>query len=397
MRQVLKYEWKLYLLLTILLGLFMAGEQIRNTNYGIQWIHICNEEGIEMDGEAYTGEVNSSSQSFGDVNEVKSITQEILSRISYGFLEENITFVIILLMFLKCVQYRKEWSSSGREFLYFMPVKRRGKKGGYILLNILLIAGSYFIYMLVFLMYVYNLLKNIEVNVSWLMPAVFGAFVTGISYLFMILAVTEFLEVLFVEGSMKIFGVGGMWLMSIVQASYGFSLLYRAVPIRNIFGFLSLSAAGKQYYSFDDLTNPHSMNFWAHSSTSMDILFKGQPKECSMHGSAARLYDFRTAENYIIYVLGYLTIAALFIVLALWLSKREDLSKKCFHFTFVRYLMAFMIGVTFFVLIMLNAVAIWHEVLAGIASFCIFLGCNYIFNPCRHGEKEKQLNDSLIK
>lgn len=274
----------------------------------------------------------------------------------------------------------------------------------------MLISGSYFIYMLVFLMYAYNLLKNIEVNVLWLMPAVFGAFVTGISYLFMILAVTEFLEVLFVEGSMKIFGVAGMWLMGIVQAGYCFSMFYRAAPIRNIFGFLSLSAAGKQYYSFDDWTNPHSMNFWAHSQVSMDdILYKGQPFEniyvkeliaaganenetvdffkCSMHGSAARLYDFKTAANYILYVMGYLTIAVLFIALALWLSKKQDLSKKCFHFTFVRYLLAFMVGVTFFVLIMLNAVAVWHEVLALIASFCIFLVCNYIFNPYRQGQK----------
>lgn len=128
MKQVLKYEWKLYLLLTILLGLFMAGRQIRDTNYGMEWIHICHDEGMEMDEEAYTGEVNSSSQSLKDVKEVKSITQEILSRISYGFLEENITCVFILLMLLKFVQYKKEWSSSGREFLYFMPVKRRGSR-----------------------------------------------------------------------------------------------------------------------------------------------------------------------------------------------------------------------------------------------------------------------------
>lgn len=439
MKLVIKYEWKWYLLLTILLGLFMAGIQIRDTKYIVQWMNEDDSEGIlplldeelelfykeqaagtgNQGEEDYYGWIGSLPQRFRDVNGVKNITQGILSSMSYGLLEKNIIYVLALLAFLKCIQYRNEWNSQGREFLYFMPVKRLGRKAGYILLNIALIAGSCFICMLALLMYAYALLKNMEVNVPWLAPAAFGASVTGISYLFMLLAVTEFLEALFVEGSMKFFGVGGIWVMGIVSAEHAFLMLYRAAPIRNIFGFLSLSAAGKQYYSFGDMANPASMDFWTHSPAPMDIIYKGQPfgnvyvkelaaagineneaveffKMNSMHGSAARLYGFRTAADCILYMLGYLAIAALFTALALWLSQKQDLSKKCFHFAFGRYLVALMVGITFFTTIMYNAVALWHEVIAGIASICIFLGCSYILNPYRHEEKEIQLKDSLV-
>lgn len=417
MKKILKHEWKSYLFIMILTGCLLAGVQMEGLGY---LAHYDVDRMADVNGNRITkfdGQEIPFAQQIWSAREIGSAVNELLGNFSYGFLNENIIFLLLVLAAIKYLQFLREWNPSSRDFWQFLPVGRQSVKGGYLLLNAMLVIGAELIYTVIFLGVTVYRLGKMEVTVLWLLPAVFGEFVTSVSYILMILAVTEFLETLYVGGVTKFIYVTGIWLMLVLMLTvlyYSISPIGKNPFFSDMYGFLSLQKAGNQYCYLDESVTPYDAGIWVHDNIPMDILWCGQPfadaytRELSeerkqsggkeefipdrmdMNGEVARLYDFGKPGNYFPYALSYLLIAAVFAALAVWLSKKQDLSKKIFYFSFSRYLFAGIAGMTFFAILVSNiaivdADVVWRIILAAVLAAVVAAGMIYLLN---HERKE---------
>lgn len=289
MKRLLKYEWKRYIMATVLISIFMIGCRIRDIQSWDSITYMKKEVQIyksilqEDSIQNSTGEhriedlckvydvnnMNDLCALYGvddmdefyrtynadDINkfyeqrideilvDIYEYVIHILRAVSYGYTGmDNIKIIMIMLFAMKIFQYWTERERYGREFMVTLPVKARAKKGFYVLANGILIMSSMAIYTMTILIYLKNIFQYSEITIPWFSKAVLGEMVTSIAYMLMLLGMVEFLEILFVDGIMKIVGVAGMFGMSAYMMEAGFDVFWKIKWVSKLYGFLTLQA-----------------------------------------------------------------------------------------------------------------------------------------------------------
>ena len=392
MKKMIKHEWKRYLVLIFLTSVLLLG-------YRIYFIDSWTVDYLEAIVGDYNGEKQleyANGEEFGeyDISQLSYYIWDIVIRISYGFLYGNsICMVIGILLLLKCFRYWNERNSYGREFAVTLPVKGRVRKSFYVGADFVFVISSMFIYTVGILAYVTNLFERNAIELPWLKKAVLGEMLTCIAYILMILGVIEFLEILFVDGSMKIAGTVGIFAMVIFLLETAAEVLYKEDWFQEIYGFFTLNRVGNQYA----LTDNKCIE-WTHAITNPEILFQGQPlievisekSQWSEHvmqyfeePEFCRMYDFSHISAYASYVVVYLIIGCIMAGIAVWLVGKTEASKSGFYFSFGRYLISILVGVTFFEVCIKGADALWHKIFIVVAAFGVAVLLVYKTNPER--------------
>lgn len=392
MKRLLKHEWKCYLAAILLTSIFMLGYQFDNIFEGnyLEKIISSYNDGAQSDFEQNDiGE-------YGIDNIYFPITGFVDS-VSYGLLniandQWNIVILGIALLIIKFFQYWNEKSVYGREFIVMLPVKKRTRKGFYVLADSIFVAASMLIYTVGALVYVIYGLRRYEIEIPWLTKAVIGEMLTSISYMLMLLGIIEFLEILFVDGIMKIVGGVSMLGMSAFVLQKGFDAFYKVQFVQKLYGFLTLKGAGKQYFE-EDTINFFSIGEWRHSITDPPILFQGQslgelPYEkwgfnLSFDEEFSRIYDFTHISTYAGWVVCYLIIGCIMAGIAIWLAGKSDVSQHGFYFGFGRVLFSIFVGAAFFAMCIGAVKVIWHKLLVVGAAIVIIVVLIYLMDPNR--------------
>lgn len=393
MKKMIKHEWKRYLAFIFLTSVLLLGYRIYIMN---SWGTVDNLEAVVRD---YNGEKQleyANGEEFGeyDISELCYDIWDIVIQISYGFLYgNNICMMIGILLLLKSFRYWNERNSYGREFVVTLPVKERARKGFYVGADFVLVISTMLIYTVGMLAYVTNLFEGNAIEIPWLKRAVMGEMLTSIAYILMILGVIEFLEILFVDGKMKIAGTVGIFAMVIFLLETAAEVLYKENWVQEIYGFFTLNRVGNQYA----LTENKCIE-WTHVITNPEVLFQGQPlieviaekSQWSEHvmqyfeePEFCRMYDFSHISTYAGYAAGYLIIGCIMTGIAIWLAGKTEASKSGFYFAFGRYLISILVGVTFLAFCIKGAVALWHKILIVVAAFGVAVLLIYKTNPER--------------
>lgn len=426
MKRLLKYEWKRYLMAICLTSIFMIGYRMYaiqgwGTDYMKFYKNILPEDFAQGSVGEYSiddlckvcgvNSMNDLCALYGasdmdefyrlygadDINEfyeqrIGEITEQlyesviiILARVSYGYTDmENVKIIMLMLLVMKIFQYWTERESYGREFIVTLPVKGRMKKGFYVLANGILVTASMVIYTAGILIYLKNIFQHSEVEIPWFSKAVLGEMMTSIAYMLMLLGIVEFLEILFVDGIMKMIGTVSMFGMSAYMLEAGFNVFWKIKWIQKLYGFLTLQAAGKQCY--ERLADEHDGG-WTHNVANLEILFQGQwlrelvsekkpwaaewINDVIGMEESSRLFDFSNLSTYAGLVVCYLLIGCVAAGITIWLSGKLDVSKNGFYFSFGRYLFSVLVAGSFFTICMIYADAWWHKCLVVMGSVCV--------------------------
>lgn len=364
MKRLLKYEWKCYLAAILITSILMIGYQFHNSMFLLS-------EGNYM--ERITGVVDS---------------------VSYGFfnmINDQCYIVILMLAFLimKIFQCWNEKNVYGREFIVLLPVKKRTRKGFYVLADSIFVTVSMLIYTVGILIYVTYGLRRIEIEIPWLTKAIVGEMLTSISYMLMLLGIIEFLEILFVDGIMKIVGVIGTLGMSALVLENVFDKFFKWQFVQKIYGFFTLEGAGNQY--FEEYTNIFSNGGWMHSITDPPIFFQGQSvkelisvkKWILSDPEFSRAYDFSHISTYAGWAACYLIIGCVMAGIAIWLAGKTDVSKSGFYFGFGRVLFSIVVGTAFLTMCIGAAKTVWYKLLVVVGAIGIIVVLVYMMTPDR--------------
>lgn len=384
MKQLCKHEWKCYLVAILLAAIFMTG-------YRIHIINNWNWMTIDELGEAiqYYSSERQMDEEIGDIFLIPDQIVSMVNKISYSLTSyENIKIIVLMLLVMKFFRYWTERDAYGREFLVTIPVKERTKKGFYLLADSILVVVSLVIYTAGILIYLTNIFHRIGIEIPWLTKAVLGEMITSICYMLMLLGMIGFLELLFVDGMMKIIGSAGMLAMSAYILTAGFDVFGKTGWMQHIYGFFTFNSAGNQYFgNVADLHDP----IWTHTILNPEMRIRGQsitefilgtgfidPEEVSWQlgfsdlGEFSRLFDFSRISTYAGLAAGYLAAGCILMAITVWLSGKLDVSKRNgFYFSFGRYLFSLLVGSCFFIICIMNAAAWWHKYLIAAAAVCV--------------------------
>lgn len=375
MKKLWKQEWRYYLFfaLVVFLSLCIRGSVI---NYE-KWIW---EEG---DG------------TFGFLS-LGLYVEMLLYAVGSFILGEEIGIVFIFVVMEKGILYWLEKEEYGRNFLQFLPVKRRERAVFHLLMDTLLILCTVTGYAIFLYIHCTKQLTAAEIGIPWLLRSICGETVTAVCYLFFLTAVISFLECFFVNGFAKTGGsLGGFGMIA-----YTIFLLADgnrdSIFFQSLYGLFGLKAAGNCYYvtEIPKVYEERLTLHWVHDGICPPIFYKGGIFEAYREyfysdGSVyagdgmeiGRLYDFSCLTSYIGYALAYLGLALVLAGLVVWLSGKQELSKEGFYFSFGKYLLGAIISITFFAFSYQGEAAIWHKCLVFFAVLVLYVVLIYAMNP----------------
>lgn len=385
MKKLFKQEWKYYLFFLLVL----TGMLFVTNNY---WLEM-----IEVEGEGAL--LNLSKWSGYCV--YWDILYGIACFVEGELLSLALQEVLAVLLIVKSIFFWMEKERSGREFIGTLPVKRIDRMAFHFIMDGLLVVIPITVYAVCRYYQINSLLLQRNIEIPWLAGSIFGGTLTSIAYLLFLLGLINVLESLFASGFVRIIGtVGGIY------AGFGiidfmFTLNEGVKWVQNLYGYLALESAGGSFY----LPVPAGKslydegNFgWGHKAMDYTMYYKGELvetsdeiKEISMFG-IDRVVDFSNMDSYIGYVLSYLILAALLIVVAVYLVKRQEASKSEFYFKAGRYLLCAVLSGYLTMIILLNAIAVWHKCLIVAAGIMVFIGLNY----CMDTDRKKYFKSGKI-
>lgn len=376
-KRLLRFEWKtdLFFLVANCIWLF--------ARYDVQWSSVfmgmkhAADEGAEM-----------------LFLELYMDFDFVASDMIYTFLGNLILCQMVWLLIRKVLRYWIEKDSYGREFLGGLPVKAATRYWFRFVMDSILMVLPVILYAF----YVYNKtiwqINGIEVDVPWFAASVAGVTITCIAFLFMLLGFLYFMETMFPNGLMKLVGALGSFGMLGLILNQSLVAAGNNVLVQFLYGFFTLQLPGNNYYMVADTIKSLDglSEGFVHCVMTVPIWYQGgileesipeYYKEYFSKGILSRFYDFSHAGSYMGYALAYLAIAAALFGLAFWLTKRLELSKQGFYFSFEKYLFSALISATFFAMLMANVVSWWHKCLIFLLIILLFIFLVLCMTPGR--------------
>lgn len=271
-----------------------------------------------------------------------------------------------------------EKSVEQREFLATLPVKKHDRKIAVIIMDTVLVFSAVAIAAAVCGIYIGNVYAKHNLRIPWLAGSVCGLSITTVCYMMALLGVIHCIESLVVRGDMKVIAALACLVMMHVSVENIFMVaMYDKKSIfHGIYGYMNLCTAGGNYYSAGLGYGEYD---WVHKP--VDILLEYKGVSCQVPGVESetfRLVAFSDITSYISCALSYLLIGFVLLLLAVYLVKRQELSRSGFYFHGGTVLTGLLLGITFFSYGIMFSYALWHHILLMIAAVIIFVGFVYI-------------------
>lgn len=329
----------------------------------------------------------------------------IMSSLQYYFLEGVGIIAFVCLLAKKVFIYWIEQNRCGREFMQSLPIKKMNRVQFHLIMDLLQLVLPVLIYGVYEYVQMNTFLETVaKLHIPWLLESMFGMMVTSICYTVMLLGVLYLMEAIFVDGSMKLIGFVGVYLMAGTIFNCVFEQLYAYKCVQNIMGFFTMESAGGAQY---DLLTAVEMEFneiwsweydshfaWFHEHMDPPLQYMGEWFDYSSIGATVpelevwldklnRVYAFSDVGNYILYALGYLAIGLLLFGFVMLLTGKKELSKDGFYFDFGRYLVSGMVALTMLCMITSWQGKLWLILLDVVASCIVFFLMLYLLDPHR--------------
>lgn len=309
-----------------------------------------------------------------------------VSGINSQFLVEYPKIFVVGFIILHGVMLWGQRNKSEREFLETLPVKRERIVLYRFVMDVITTIVVVFISCMATYVYMCNYFSEYDMELPWLSGALVGYGVTLCCYVVLILGVIYFLESVMVRGDLKIITSAACILMFQQTTSW----LYNAVMcgkdhIYNKFiGFIKMYAVGGKEYKID-YNSWENYGYWIEKDIPFDLYYQGQKYEFrtginTVEGDRTRwgytegVVAFSELELYIGYALAYLVLGALMILLAVQLTKKQDLAKRSFYFNFAPVMVGLLIFVTVFMFFFVQIPEYWYScLLFALIVFVLFM------------------------
>ncbi|MDE5864286.1 MAG: hypothetical protein K2H34_08070, partial [Lachnospiraceae bacterium] len=375
MKKLFKQEWKYYLFfLLILTGLLLAQN---GENYWRQMLAEWNDLYKLSEWVRYIN--------------LQLILYESTNILKYGLLSDVLIQVLAGLLIVKSIFFWQESVRSGREFICTLPVRRIDRMVFHFIMDSLLVIIPVAVYAANMYYRLNGFLVQLEIDIPWLGASIFGVTLTCIAYLLFLLGLINVLESLFASGFVRIIGTVGGIVAGYAIIDVAFTLNDGINWVQKLYGYLALKSAGGCYYLQEPANKGLSDDYgWVHKAVDYVMYYKGEivtrpdtmPAEYAMYyaddistissSGMERIVDFSNMDSYIGYVLSYLVLAVLLAVLAAYLVKRQEASKSEFYFKAGRYLLCAEFSGFLTMIMLVNAVAVWHKCLIAMAGIMVF-------------------------
>lgn len=378
MRKLWRHEWKyhLFFLITLVLVLIL-NSHIESEMQFIWWW--TDENSIDM--------------------KLQMVIDDLISTASfvmYNFFEDVVVVILGGLLVKKGIIYYIEKDSYGREFFQSIPVSRMERFRFHLLMDVLTLIIAVVVSGIYQCISIQDYMAALGVKLEWLPLSFVGMAIINISYLFMLLGTLYFAESIFVSGPMKLIGCcGGLWLFSMV-ISHISAMVQENPLVQAVYGFVSrVAVPGKHFlkiqgynYVIDEVGYDVDTYYsWVHEHLSPEIWYKGEKIVLTLQNSGFireelalevlepmnSLYDFSNLSSYIGYAIGYLAIAVILILVARFLTNRQELSKSDFYFGFVKYLVSGSLALAFYIVLAIQGISGWYHAYCVFASLLIFV------------------------
>lgn len=271
-----------------------------------------------------------------------------------------------------------EKSAEQREFLATLPVKKHDRKIAVIIMDAVLVFSAVTIAAVICGLYIGNVYAKHDLRIPWLAGSVCGLSVTTVCYMMALLGIIHCIESLVVRGDMKVIAALACLVMGRVSVENIFMMtIYEQKNIfHGIYGYINLCTAGGSYYEAGLGCGEYE---WVHKPVDILLEYKGVSWQVPEIGyGALRLVDFSHIISYISCALSYLLIGFVLLLLAVYLVKRQELSKSGFYFHSGAVLIGLLLGITFFSYGIMFSTALWHQCLISAASVIVIIGFIYI-------------------
>lgn len=311
----------------------------------------------------------------------------------YRFMQQLVSIVLMITLIKKAFIYYVENNVYGREFFQTLPIRKGERFWFHLLMDAVTVAVAVAVMGIYEPLIIQNRLLLEGVEIPWLSASYVGMMVVNICYILMLLGLLYIVESIFVNGPMKLVGFCG----ALVSISYILDYIlekYEANPIvQAVYGFISRESVAGNYYgavsassNYEILGEPGKNIYyiWMHKHSNPPFMVQGEQVNYSdltkNYGELAetmtsinQCYNFTNASSYIWHAIGYLVIGILLIIVASKLIKQQDVSKEGFYFEFGKYVVSGFLSITFYVVLMINKVSGWHQVVCMGATLIVFL------------------------
>ena len=266
---------------------------------------------------------------------------DYVSNTDLGFIQfKIICTVMVVLLLSKLSRYWMERKAGTREFLSTIPVKR-GVKFSFSVVRDLLITLIPVLFISVCMdaqtQYIATIYKDLDAE--WVSQTIMRVNITDIGYVFMLVGLLHFIEEMFKDGIMKLFGFLSFVMMTAYSLISMRTIYYKVPVFRSVYGMFT----------------PDLFDVESNSYSGCAIL--------------------------------YFAIGLVFFVFAYCCSKKKDDSRDGLYFAFQKYLIAAVLSIAVFCMAQPYILAQWHRVFVAIASILLFVILIYFMTPREKEEK----------
>lgn len=366
MKNWIKNLYKLYLAAFAVILVFMVWKLANWTQWGVGSLF----QHLDM-------EVQILVQKYPELSQA-ALTDWVIwptSDLIYMFLDSFKKVLLFGFVLLHAFILWGEKSAEQREFLATLPVKKHDRKAAAIVMDIMLIFSTIMIAAVSCYFCVSNIYAKYDLHMPWLAGSICGLAVTTACYMMALLGIMHVIESLVVRGDMKIIVTLACLAMVYwsVEGLFSLSIYDKKNILHEIYGYVNLCMVGGSYYGYNGSWD------WLHKPVDICVEYKG---ETGITGGINdlelfRLVDFSNVGSYIWHALSYLLIGIALLTLAIYLVKRQELSKNGFYFHSGVTLVGLLLGITLFSCTIEFSPALWHCILLAIASVIVFVGFVY--------------------
>lgn len=319
-------------------------------------------------------ELNNESHEYSVQLGVWSIAQivgEVVNLLLYKYVKVLMCGIIIIHAYMLW----GERLSAQREFLETLPAKKHSRVSARIVMDVVLVCTTVIIASLTIYIYIKSKLASEDIHIEWLGKSVCGVVVTTISYVMFIVGIIYLMESVVVSGDFKILTVVVSLLMANVCMNNLFCLIESEEYgfLHKVYGYLNLYTVGGCYYEPRIPSNVFSEGYWHHSEICAPLIVRGEVWQFEEFGELGRFADFANADSYVWYAVSYLLFGLILMLLAVYLTKKQELSKKVFYFGFGSTIVGMLIALTVFSYGILFSPTTWNSVCIAISSVIIFV------------------------
>ncbi len=306
---------------------------------------------------------------------------ENISGANSQFLVKYPKMFIVGFIILHGIMLWGQRNKSEREFLETLPVKREKVVLYRFLMDVVTVIPAVLIACIVTYVRFNTYLKQFDITLPWMSASIVGYGITLCCYMIFVLGIIYFLESTVVRGDLKCITTAGCMAMFYLSMNW----LYEAVMFgqNNIFnkfvGFIKMYSVGGNYYKIY-LGQWGPEGYWWSKTILYKVYHQGKEYELSTYAVLGRtactdgVVGMSRVELYIGYALAYMIIGVLLLVLATYLTKKQDLAKQSFYFRFAPVMIGLLISATVFMFFFIQIPEYWYScILLGLIAFIGFL------------------------